>query len=430
MSVLNITCITIGNQRVTLSKGSRQRVEAAVLTLGRSLPLNYPSDELVYSPETGQMKYLVKSVDRQLQIVGQAFTSTYNDLLKQSSVIYQPNEMNNLTLEAAEIYQKMVHPKLAPGMAGGAIVAAAAGVDALSFVRNTCGVRIGWDQAIRHMGIGGGTLSLGLNALDLHNARKERQSALEIQYNEGKDKATAKIAGSSIGLIASIFYVLGKANELSWIAFSVGTVTALTAVCTAFWGIGAIISIALAGFGIYRCRVLDHRLSAFGTNEAGAKQALSYLLAEVTVLQAEREALRKELESKGEYSGSAFHEKLEELGARKIKYLKTRTSMRAVQMLLDRAPSILENFDLAAAQQLLTDVRYEGYKKKLVYTIGMIASIIGLIGVVLGCFASMGALPLILFAGSAAIGLGLTMANSLARLDYSKRVERPRFSIA
>jgi hypothetical protein len=444
MASLNITQVTVRDQQVTrqvaISEKSQGQLGLFLAGIGASLA-GFRQDTLVYSPERGELVYTVAAANQAFQVVGKAFSSIYHDLVKRAPVlVHNQAEMDRTTRAAAEVYQKIVHPKLSPGCAGGAIIMAAGVADGLSVLRNACGVQIGWDQAVRHMGVGGGTLSLGLSALELHNARKERESAIATQNNEVRQKATAKIAGATVGVIASLFYILGKANELSWIVLSVGAVTAITVACTTLWGIGAIISIALTSLGIHRCRTFEKRLSDFGSDEAGLKNALSYLLSEITVSPAEIKALRKELESKGEHTELELQAKVAELEARKIKYVKTRTSLNAVRMILDRAPEILNAFnrpnlfqgeraDLCIdARLLLVDVRHEGYKKKLVYTISLIAAIIGLTGVILGCFASMGVLPLILFAGSAAIGLGLTIANSMAHLQDSKKA-RPRFHL-
>ena len=312
---------------------------------------------------------------------------------------------------AAHVYNNTVDPKINPGYIGSAMILAGMSADGLSACRNWLGIRpIGWEQTVRYMGVGGGAIAGGMNFRDFQSARVERIAARNIQNKEGENKAIAKIVGAALGALASTLYALGKAGELGWITLSATTATNLTIACTALWGVGAIISIGLCIYGIYNSQEFQAKWEGFGPqSREGLIQCFSYLLGEVTVSE-------KEIDDS---------ERLK----RKQKAVQTRTSHRAVQLILDEAPGLLNKLRTSTpraeieARDFLAKVQFEGYKKRIVYAVGLLVGIISMVGLILGCFASMGVvLPSALFAGAAALNLGTAIANYFAPLNYVRPV--------
>lgn len=314
--------------------------------------------------------------------------------------------------------------------------------DAISLGRNTyTSVNRGSPSLIsKQLGIATAGLGLLLAAKDWRDGEVEKKQAEKIKDGEGVRRAKAKILGMKTAVVGSALFLLDKSLRLN----SGGAAQLGASVCShlsAFtFGVGSVIGIGMGGLGIRRCANFQESLDEYLENpelsqEAKIQGAIRFLRDAAVVTFEERNELVEQIEQEcpdasSEEKETLLQEKLTHLSEVKVKWIKRRTSMRAVRNILHHADSILAKFDSplpqvrkeggVEANLLLDRVRGESRKKQLLYGISVIASLIGLAGLITGTIFTLGALPFILYAISGGIYVLLFLAgriSSIARRD-------------
>ncbi len=336
-------------------------------------------------------------------VTGKPYLAVYDEITqkKPSISVISTTHVN----EAIRLYNDTVRPNPQLISTGAAILGALAiAQTALSFTRCVLGLQIGWEEIVASTGVIAGLLFVTLDTQGFRGANKEHAVAQTSEHSEKYCKAAAKLAIAMVSLLASLLYLIGKMAETHWVTITQEVTGALLDLSNAFAGIGSIIAGVLASYGIYRCHVFADRLKGY----KDPKEAIQYLLSAVTVSDAEKSALDND------------PAKIEQRQKEKIEYVRARTSMKAVGMILDRAPALLEQFNAEDAQALIQDVVDEGTKKQLVYIVGLIATIFSFLSIALGSFTSMGSLPLVLMLAYIVIKVVLQYTNS--RVEPNKEI--------
>ncbi len=325
----------------------------------------------------------------------------------ETSPLFFEGVSNTRTLFQEKLAQRTVTPTTWAAMGFSGIIFAD---PSLSVCRNVLSLRQGWEVVVQKIGMLGGATSVFINANELRSSWQAYPSADDSSRTntvEIANRAKVKFVNALAGISAGTLYTLSKADALNWIQLSSKAASVCGALMNAFWGISSVIAIALSILGIRRCKEFDRETVAFKTQPNGENALLAHWLGMIIDLSKDKVDSR-------------------------IYDLKAATSLRAVQMILDYAPKILDPSQPGSLPQgmdasaLIAKVQAECAKKQLVYKIGLVASIIGFVGLVLGLFiASTSALPAILFASSAAISLALTIANYMAPGPVLPQVVRP-----
>jgi hypothetical protein len=315
-------------------------------------------------------------------------------------------------------------------------------LDAISLGRNTyTSIKGGETPMIsRQLGLTTAGLGVLLAAKDWRDGVNEKGQADKIGDGEGSRRAEAKILSMKTAVAGSVLYLADKTFQIG----TSGVAHVGAAVCehlSAFtFGIGSVIGIGMGILGIQRCANFQESLAEYLENrnlseEARIEGAVRFLRDAAVVTFEERNELVEQIErdrptaTKAEKE-SLLQEKLESLSEVKVKWVKRRTSMRAVRNILHHADSILAKLEsplsdvrkqgAVEANLMFERVRGDSRKKQLLYAIGLFASLIGLAGLIIGTFFTFGALPFILYGISAGIYVLLFVAgqvSSLARRD-------------
>jgi len=346
-------------------------------------------------------------------IGGKAYLAVVDELVQKKPKILRllPAQIQ----EATNVYNDIVTPKPELISKGAAILGFLTLTEtALSFTRCVLGLQVGWEEIVESTGVLAGVLFVTLGSQDFAGARADHAVAYANEHSEKYCKAAAKFAAAIVGLLSAILYLLGKLAQKSWIAVSAEMTSVFLEVSNAFAGIGLIIAGVLASYGIHRCHVFADRLKSY----QDPKDQVSYLLNAVTVSDAEKAALGND------------SVKIAQRQNEKIEYVRARTSMKAVRMILDKAPALLERLNtndpsaIQAVNTLRQSIIDEGTKKQLVYTLGLIATILSFLSVVLGTFATAGAVPSILFAAAITIKVVLMISSSSWFVSQNDPIKR------
>jgi hypothetical protein len=317
------------------------------------------------------------------QVFGKQYLAVYDELVQKKPSISSIS-MDQVN-EAIRLYNGTVTPPQQMVSTGAKVLGVLALAEtALSLVRCIWGLPdIGWEDMVESTGVILGVLFVTLDSQGFYGAHVEHAAAQTTDHNEKYCKAAAKLAVAILSFISSVLYLIGKMAEKGWVAISSEATHALLTVSSAFAAVALVIAGVLAALGIRRCHVFAKRLKEYNDPQ----EQLSYLLNAVTLSDAEKEAV-----------GNNTAERAKE----KVEYVRARTSMKAVRMILGEAPELLERFKrndptaAEAASKLVQKVIDEGTKKQLVYTVGLIIAVLLFASTVLSMLATGGSLPLIL----------------------------------
>ncbi len=263
---------------------------------------------------------------------------------------------------------------------------ATVGVTGLSIQRNI-GFGVVAKNLSNSIGPIGGIASGVLSLKELYDASSQSRGIEKLKSQETQLKNLARVASAIAGLIAAVFYSIAEIAKIGWMALSHQAANAFAAASSCFWGIGYVASMAWMSYAIHECRSFDQKLEEYLAKDQ-TFEGLKFLLKFLT-------------------------EGGEDAAGKNIQELKSRTSYRAVQKILSCAPALIQKIEedhLSAdankvGKLLIEYVREEGVKKKMVYVAGLVASIFGLVAVVLGTVFSLGIFPMILFGLATAVNL-------------------------
>jgi len=345
--------------------------------------------------ENGKLFY------RGMEIVGKPFLAVKDELVQKMppvSVI-STSQVN----DTIGLYNGIVTPEK-PWLSTGAKILGGMAIaeSVLSFVRCIWGLPdVGWEEMVESTGVFAGVLFVALDSQGFYGAQTEHLAAQTTDHNEKYKKAAAKLLMAIVSFISSAIYLIGKMAEKHWVAITSEATQALLSISGAFAAVALVIASVLAALGIHRCHEFAKRLKGYESD----KEKLTYLLNAVTVSVDEKNAL-------GNDQG-----KIAQRAKEKIEYVRARTSMKAVRMILQEAPELLQalnrndNTVIDDVRKLIQDVVDEGTKKQLVYTVGLIIAILGFLSTVFALAATGGSLPLILLAVSIGLKAGLKFTN-------------------
>lgn len=115
-----------------------------------------------------------------------------------------------------------------------------------------------------------------------------------------------------------------------------------------------------------------------------------------------------------------FKQRLADKAEVKVKYLKRRTSNKSLDLILNKVEPLLARLNdpaaLEEADALIQTILKENKVKMGLYLVGLIFSVVSLIGVILADFFSFGTLPYIIMGVASAVFLLITLYNFFVQL--------------
>jgi hypothetical protein len=280
-------------------------------------------------------------------------------------------------------------------------------------------------------GLCGLSSSIGLvvgSAVLVGNGIADLNKSQKIGDAEGARRAGAQIASGAILTNGS---ALSLAHSLSAPAL-----LGLGIAADVFYGLGSILTLGISGWSVYRETLLRSRIKGLMENKnlnekERVVKTLEFLKEKLTPTAEEKEAIRNDVEKRHPDWDSSrtlaeVDRKIANLAEVKARYFKRRTNQKTTERLLQeldqhlwqlRGPGAKEARPggdkvgevraLAAAKTLIGKVQGQSLKNLLIDALIGVASLIALLGVIVGNFLSLGALSFALYGISSAIALAL-----------------------
>ncbi len=276
-------------------------------------------------------------------------------------------------------------------------------------------------QIINQIGVISGTFWTSLSAYEIWSGYCDREKVKKIQDTEGMSRATAKIGAGTLGVLGALFYLAGKGVEIGADPLSI-TALGLNFASIGLLGATSVLALAVASAGIYRCSSFEGKLDEFLENAQldetqKLRGAVKFLSSSIRVTAREEKELRATIarNNSGLDQGqidTLLLEEMEKKKEAKINYLKRRSSAKTVRLLNTYSSQILEEIDsgnLKNAQTLIQVVKGEVFRKKALYCLTLLATIIGLLAYI-GCVVTISAIfPYVMFGTSSAIMLAVAL---------------------
>lgn len=252
--------------------------------------------------------------------------------------------------------------------------------------------------------------------------------AEKIEDGEGRRRAIGRISTGGFATVGSGFFL--AANTARSAGAVASAAMALSFIADIAFGIGSLIGMGLSSLGIYRCYTFKKRLDEYYENplltpEQRIKGTIGFLHDLLIATPEEKKEILEELrEEHPEITEDdpLFREKLAHLTEKKVKFLKRRTSNRSLELIINNADRLLTDLSMKKegameeAIKLIETVRKDCKWKLGLYTVGLIASIISFIGVILADISSLGSAPFIVMGVASFITFCVTGYNIIMQL--------------
>lgn len=291
----------------------------------------------------------------------------------------------------------------------------------------------GPDHALAHnLAFPAGAIWAGFAVREVKGGYQDYKRAVEIGDKEGKNRAAGRLSTGTLGMFGSGFFLAGKtASTTGAAALAAGTLSLIGDVC---FGVGSVVGMGLSSLGIYRCCTFKKRLNEYFENpqltkEQQVRGSLEFLRDLLVITPEERLDLIQKIDE--EHPKASPEEKAEllkkgmaDLTEVKVKYLKRRTSNKSLELILTKAEPLLAKLQnpetkeeaIREGEELIRSVKKETNWKMALYTIGLIASIISFVAVIIADVFSLGTIPFIISGVASVIFLMLTAYNFTLQL--------------
>ncbi len=274
---------------------------------------------------------------------------------------------------------------------------------ALSIARQGLDQAADWSALLGRAGSVVGSAVVVGALRDIRDGCVDSELAQKMSDTTAVHKANSKLASGITSLFSGATYIAARVLPV----YVSPILDMLSSLC---FGIASLVTLGLAVRGITQCRSFESELSELQTDsQGGAKKALQFLLDAALV--------------KGNPG--------EDHVRHKLKQLKTQTSAAGIDMILQRAPALLKALERnptpqnkQAAHQLLSDIASETRKKRMVYTIGAFAALLGMVSAALGFVSGAWMIALAFGIAAFAINVGLAAVNYIG----AKKPVRPALS--
>jgi hypothetical protein len=337
----------------------------------------------------------------------------------------EPSEQANLSAKTKSSVKAINNASL-PGANGNILAGMRLADDTLSLARNILFAipAIGRkDPIVNHLGYYAGIFWSFFSIREFDEGITEYKRSTQIRDAEGERRATARLLSGGLVSTGSLAYLAGKFCDTY---ASAGLAAAVLGVSNILFGVGSILAIGASSLGAIRCKRFNQRLNEYLENESLSEAqklmgVVRFLKESLMVTAEEKADLIAEIEEKfpnstKEEKEALLDQKLNDLTEVKVKYMKRRTSNKSLLLILSNADAILAKLanpetcaeGMRDAAILIHSVQMENRLKLNLYILGLIASILSFIGMIVMFFMTAGSLPFILYGIAGTMYLGLT----------------------
>jgi hypothetical protein len=222
----------------------------------------------------------------------------------------------------------------------------------------------------------------------------------------------------------SLGYLGGKFCETLSVS---GPASAALGVSNVLFGVGSLLAVGTSLLGAVRCERFNHRLNEYLENpkltEVQKMQgALRFLKDSICVTVEEMREIEEQINRKyphlsAEKKEQLIQQKLADFSEVKVKYLKRRTSNKSLRLILNHADELLGKLSnketciegIKECTVFFNSIRQENRIKLSLYMLGLIASILSFVGMLIMSFTSATILPFVLFGIAGTIYLAISI---------------------
>ncbi len=280
------------------------------------------------------------------------------------------------------------------------------------------------DPIANHLGYYAGALWAFFAFREIDDGITENKRSVKIGDGEGKRRAEARILSGGLMSTGSIAYLGAKFCDT--LATPAAVATSLS-VSNVLFGIGALLAVGASAVGAIRCQRFNKRLSDYLENpklteEQSLRGALRFLKDSIGVTAEEKADCKAQIDEEHpdwtpEQKTELLRQKLIDLTEVKVKYMKRRTSNKSLRLILNHADDLIERLGdkstraeaIKETMVLMNTIRQENRIKLILYTLGLIASVLSFAGMFIIAFLSGGTLPFILFGIAGTIYIAVTL---------------------
>jgi hypothetical protein len=348
----------------------------------------------------------------------------------------QETELLKRTTKAAI---KAMHEASVPGTNGQIIAGVRIAEDSLSVIRNILFASIGPNNPIAsHLGYYAGTMWSFFSAREILGGLDDLNRAELIHDAEGHRRAQTRLASGALVATASASYLFGKVCDTLQLS---PTAQAAAAAANLLFGAGSILAAGVAGVGWFRCRKFDHRLNEYLENPNVAELqkfvgALRFLKELVTVTPEEMATLRAKIKTEHpewskEEKEAYLRKEMICLTETKVKSLKRRTSVKALQLIRHRVDPLLEKLSQEKTRSqgiketalFLQQIQNENRVKTSLHILSFIAASISVVALLVFTLLSAVVLSFSLYGIAGALYLGIEIYNTAGLLKRKDQKE-------
>lgn len=259
------------------------------------------------------------------------------------------------------------------------------------------------------------------------DASKEMVESWALRDNEGYQRAEAKLVQSELQLGAGALFIGQSVTTFAAPSLSGAAAAACVPLIFLFSTIGTVIGLSLSIFGIQRCNTFLQQLDEYLENphlseEQQISGALRFLQEQISI-SPEEEA---ELEERFGENKEKIEEETRLLLENKVRHFKRRTSLQSLDLIASKSSTLLVNieyFDTRAegirqARELIGQVRRASCNKRLLYSVGLFAILLGFGALIAGIILTGGLLALAIGLGAGAVCFGLALHSWLGTRKY------------
>ncbi len=326
-----------------------------------------------------------------------------------------------------------------PGSNGNILAGMRVADDTLSLVRNILFAlpAIGpKDPIVSHLGYYAGIFWSFFSLRELDGGKIELKRSQAIGDAEGQRRAETRLLSGAILSAGSLAYLTGKLSETF---VSTAPASALSSISSTFFGLGSVVAIGSSALGAVRCERFNNRLTEYLENRSltevqRMQGALQFLKDSIIVTQEERSELiaeigRKHPEWTPEQKELLLKQKMVDLTEVKVKYMKRRTSNKSLYLILTKVDDLLAMLSnpntadqgIKESLQLIHTIQGENRLKLSLYMLGLIASTLSFVGMVIMFFMSAGTIPFVFYSVAGIIYLTMTL-YSASNVFFRKEV--------
>lgn len=334
-----------------------------------------------------------------------------------------------------------------PGSNGNLLAGMRLADDTLSLTRNILFAipSIGpSDPVVNHLGYYAGMFWTFFSFRELDDGITEYKRSKTIGDAEGQRRSEARILSGGLVSAGSLAYLGGKFCDT--FASSAAASSALTA-SNVLFGVGSLLAIGSSVLGTIRCSRFNSRLNEYLENpdlseSQKMKGALKFLKDSITVTPEERADLVFEIDQNhpdwsSEKKEQLLQQKIADLTEVKVKYMKRRTSNKSLQLILNKSDDLIAKLNdpetcaegIKESIVLINTIRQENQIKLSLYVLGLIASILSFVGMMVAAFTTAGVVPFVLYGISGTIYLAMTIytvaGNLIPKGQPNKEIEMP-----